>query len=89
MLAFCAFWTLVGSFLAPGARLHDFLNLYAGASLARDGVFAQMHVPEVQLERERAYAPLLQELVPFVRPPFYGLVLSTMAWLTTTSPGRA
>lgn len=81
VLAFCAFWTLVGSFLAPGARLHDFLNLYAGASLARDGVFAQMHVPEVQLLREREYAPLLQELVPFVRPPFYALFLAPLGWL--------
>ena len=35
VMAFCAFWTLLGSILAPGARLHDFLNLYAGASLAR------------------------------------------------------
>lgn len=81
VLAFCAFWTLLGSILVPGARLHDFLNLYAGASLARDGVFAGMHVPEVQLQREREYAPQLKELVPFVRPPFYALFLAPLAWL--------
>ena len=81
VLAFCAFWTLLGSILVPGARLHDFLNLYAGASLARDGVFAGMHVPEVQLQREQEYAPRLPELVPFVRPPFYALLLTPLAWL--------
>ena len=81
VLAFCAFWTLLGSILVPGARLHDFLNLYTGASLARDGVFAGMHGPEVQLQREREYAPQLKELVPFVRPPFYALFLAPLAWL--------
>jgi hypothetical protein len=81
VLGFCAFWTLLGSILVPGARLHDFLNLYTGASLARDGVFAGMHVPEVQLLREREYVPQLKELVPFVRPPFYGLLLAPLAWL--------
>ena len=39
VLAFCAFWILLGSIVVPGARLHDFLNLYTGASLARDGDF--------------------------------------------------
>jgi Glycosyltransferase family 87 len=81
VMAFCAFWTLLGSILIPGARFHDFLNLYAGASLARDGVFASMHAPEVQLQRESEYAPQLPEVVPFVRPPFYALLLAPMAWL--------
>jgi hypothetical protein len=65
----------------PGARVHDFLNLYTGASLARDGVFAGMHVPEVQLQREQEFAPHVRELVPFVRPPFYALLLTPLAWL--------
>jgi len=81
VLAFCAFWTLLGSILVQGARLHDFLNLYTGAALARDGVFAGMHTPEVQLQREQEYVPQLKELIPFVRPPFYALLLAPMAWL--------
>ncbi len=67
--------------VVPAARQHDFLNLYAGASLARDGIFAGMHVPEVQLLREQDYVPELPELVPFVRPPFYALFLIPLAWL--------
>lgn len=81
VIAFSAFWTLLGSVLIPGARLHDFLNLYAGASLARDGVFGAMHSPEVQIQREREYAPQLPEVIPFVRPPFYALLLAPLAWL--------
>lgn len=81
VLAFCAFWTMLGSIVLPGAKVHDFLNLYAGASLARDGVFAAMHVPEVQLHREQEYVPRIPELVPFVRPPFYALLLAPLAWL--------
>ena len=81
VIAFSAFWVLLGSILIPGARYHDFLNLYTGASLARDGVFESMHSPEVQLQREREYAPKLPEVIPFVRPPFYALLLTPMAWL--------
>jgi hypothetical protein len=81
VLAFCALWIMLGSMVVSAARLHDFLNLYTGASLARDGAFATMHMPEIQLEREREYAPQLPELVPFVRPPFYALLLAPLAWL--------
>jgi hypothetical protein len=81
VLAFCALWIMLGSMVVSAARLHDFLNLYTGASLARDGDFATMHMPEIQLEREREYAPQLPELVPFVRPPFYALLLAPLAWL--------
>ncbi len=81
VIAFSAFWVLLGSFLVTMARAHDFLNLYTGASLARDGVFAGMHVPEVQLQREQEYVPGIPELVPFVRPPFYALFLTPLAWL--------
>jgi hypothetical protein len=81
VIAFCAFWILLGSIVVPMARMHDFLNLYTGASLARDGVFAAMHVPEVQLQREQEYDPQIPELVPFVRPPFYALFLTPLAWL--------
>jgi Glycosyltransferase family 87 len=81
VLAFCAFWTLLGSILVPGARWNDFLNLYTGASLAREGVFAGMHVPAVQLQREQDYAPQIRELIPFVRPSFYALLLAPLAWM--------
>jgi hypothetical protein len=81
VLSFCAFWTLLGAIVAPGAKLHDFLNLYTGATLARDGAFTEMHVPEVQIQRERQFVPGLPELVPFVRLPFYAFLLTPLAWM--------
>src|SRR5271168_3687871 len=81
VLAFCLVWVALGSLIAPGARKHDFLNLYTGASLALDGNFAHMHSPQVQFERERRFVPELKDLVPFVRPPFYALILAPLALL--------
>lgn len=81
VLAFCAVWVMLGSVIVPGARKHDFLNLYTGASLALEGNFAHLHSPEVQLDRERQIVPELPALVPFVRPPFYALLLAPLALL--------
>ncbi|MGH9546380.1 MAG: glycosyltransferase family 87 protein, partial [Terriglobales bacterium] len=65
--------------VVESSRKHDFLNLYAGASLALDGNFQRLHDPAVQLERERRFVPDLDALVPFVRPPFYAAVLAPLA----------
>jgi alpha-1,2-mannosyltransferase len=79
VLAFCLIWVGLGSVIVPGARKHDFLNLYTGASLALDGNFAHLHSPQVQFARERQFVPELPTLVPFVRPPFYALLLAPLA----------
>lgn len=80
VIAFCALWTLLGSMVVPEARLHDFLSFYTGASLARDGVFHRMYLPDVQLQHQREYAQL-PDLVPYIRPPFYALLLAPLAWI--------
>ena len=59
VLGFSVLWIALGTQIIPGARKHDFLNLYTGASLALDGNFAHMHSPDVQLARERQYVPAL------------------------------
>jgi alpha-1,2-mannosyltransferase len=79
VLGFCLIWVALGSIIVPGARKHDFLNLYTGASLALEGNFAHLHSPVVQLARERQFVPSLPTLVPFVRPPFYALLLAPLA----------
>jgi hypothetical protein len=79
VLAFCLIWVGLGSVIVPGARKHDFLNLYTGASLALEGNFAHLHSPQVQFARERQFVPELPTLVPFVRPPFYALLLAPLA----------
>lgn len=81
VLAFCLIWVGLGSVIVPGARRHDFLNLYTGASLALEGNFAHLHSPQVQFHREREFVPELRTLVPFVRPSFYALLLAPLALL--------
>lgn len=72
-------WIFLGLMVRSAALHHDFLNLYTGASLARDGQFAQLHSETVQLARERAIMPETTVLVPFVRPGFYAAVLAPLA----------
>lgn len=76
-----AMWIALGSLILPSARSHDFLNLYIGASLAREGHFADLHDPALQLARERRIFPHLPSLVPFVRPGFYAALLMPLALL--------
>jgi hypothetical protein len=79
VLAFSLVWISMGSLITPGAKKHDFLNLYTGAFLALDGKFAAMHDVDVQLQRERQFVPSTDALVPFVRPSFYALLLAPLA----------
>jgi hypothetical protein len=79
VVSFSLVWISFGSMITPGAKKHDFLNLYTGASLALDGKFAAMHDVDVQLQRERQFVPTTDALVPFVRPSFYALLLAPLA----------
>lgn len=86
ILGCCILWTAFGSQIVAGARKHDFLNLYTGASLALDGNFAQLYDPGVQLERERRFVPELGALgalctAAFLRSP-------ACAACTDTVPAR-
>ncbi len=81
VIGMCVFWTMLGSRTIDAARSHDFLNIYTGASLALEGRFADLHDPEVQLEREHRIYPQLATLVPFVRPTVYAALLAPLALL--------
>ena len=61
------------------ARQHDFLNIYTGSSLAREGRFAELHDQQVQLSREQELLPETSELIPFVRPAFYAALLAPLS----------
>ncbi len=72
-------WVFLGVMVKPLALRHDFLSLYTGASLARDGQFYRLHSPDVQLARERAIVPQTTVLVPFIRPTFYAALLARLS----------
>lgn len=81
-LLFVLFWLALGSMVAEIAKRHDFLNLYVGAKLAGEGRFAELHDPDVQFGLERQLSDAVPELVPFVRPHFYALLLAPLSWLS-------
>lgn len=72
-------WLALLPTLGPEGRQQDFLNLYTGARLARDGQWAQLHDPALQLRYEQQVMPARNVLVPFVRPHVYALFLSPLA----------
>ena len=79
------FWIAQGVGTLGMAYSHDFLNLYTGASLAAEGRFSELHDVDAQFDRERELVGEVEEVVPFVRPHFYALVLAPLAWLPYTT----
>lgn len=75
---FVAIWVAFGSTLVESAKDRDFLNLYVGATLAQEGRFSELHDQAAQLAVQQRHTPEATQLWPFVRPPFYALLLS---WL--------
>ncbi|MBI4889203.1 MAG: DUF2029 domain-containing protein [Acidobacteria bacterium] len=74
-------WTGLGSVTYNTGKYQDFLNIYTGARLARDGQWAQMHDPALQLRYEQQVVPDRKVLVPFVRPHAYALLLMPLSAL--------
>ncbi len=80
-VCFAIFWLLLGAKMIDIGPRHDFLSLYTGASLALDGRFQDLYDQDTQLRREQRLVPGTQELIPFIRPPFYALLISPLALL--------
>lgn len=79
--AILAFYITLGAGSVKHGRDQDFLNLYTGAVLARDGRLHELHDPGVQLAVEQSIKPGRTYLVPFVRPHFYAAALRPLASL--------
>jgi hypothetical protein len=77
-LVFMAFYVVLGTQVADGARRNDFLNLYTGATMASEGRWTDLHTAERQHEIERRYRDVTP-VRPFVRPAFYAAILSPIA----------
>jgi hypothetical protein len=75
-VVFTLFYGVLASSLVPASMHSDFLNLYTGASLARDGQFSQLHDPDVQFAREKELFPAVGFVWPFVRPHVYAAFLA-------------
>ena len=79
-LVFAALYALFGVHLAETARTHDFLNLYTGGRMGFEGRWDDLHDPAAQLQVEQRYRGV-DPLRPFVRPPFYAVLLAPVGAL--------
>jgi hypothetical protein len=76
------FWVIQGFGAIERAWEHDFLNIYTGSTLARQGRFAELHARDAQRQVQQRLVPSVEELVPFVRPHFYALALAPLSSLS-------
>lgn len=79
--ALLGFFVILGLGMVEEGRDQDFLNMYTGAVLAREGRFSELHDPTAQWAVERAVVPDKEKLVPFVRPHVYAALLAPLARL--------
>ncbi len=78
---FSALWLVLGWHVQDQAQSHDFLSLYSGAYMTSHGQAAHLYEPAAQWAVEKKLAPSNVDLVPFIRPPFYALLLSPLGRL--------
>ena len=79
VVALCVFWVGLGSLMVDNSREHDFVSFYVGSSLALEGRFADLYDRNVQFGRQKEIAPTKDQLVPYVRPPFYLAALAPLS----------
>ena len=79
VVTLCVFWVGLGSLMVDKSREHDFVSFYVGSSLALEGRFAVLYDRDVQFGRQKEVAPTKDQLVPYVRPPFYLAALAPLS----------
>ena len=75
----CVFWAGLGSLIVNHSREHDFVSFYVGSTLALEGNFSSLYDRDVQFTRQKEAAPNKDQLVPYVRPPFYLALLAPLS----------
>jgi hypothetical protein len=78
---FSALWLVLGWRIQDQAKSHDFLSFYSGAYLTSHGMASRLYDPAAQFALQKRLAPSNVELVPFIRPPFYAILLSPLGML--------
>ena len=78
---FSLVWLVLGRSALDQARAHDFLSFYTGGWMLAHGRTAALYEPAAQLAAQRQWSGPTAALVPFIRPPFYALLLAPLGWL--------
>jgi len=77
----CVFWLYLGSLSLDQARRHDFLSFYTGAWMVAHGHAVELYQPAVQLAFQHSVTHTTASLAPYIRPPFYALLLAPLGLL--------
>ena len=70
------------SLLYSKARHHDFLSFYTGATLIRQASVEDLYDQELQFRTQQELVPTNSELIPFIRPVYYALLLVPLSLLS-------
>jgi hypothetical protein len=76
------FWGILGGPILVHFYNNDFLCYYIGGTLAREGRFADLYRPDAQMEVQHRVAPGVMEPRPYVRPPWFALVLAPLTYFS-------
>ena len=82
VVIFCGFWIVQGTLAYFDARHHDFLSFYTGSTLVRQARFENLYDQELQLRTQQELVPTNSELIPFIRPVYYALLLAPLSLLS-------
>lgn len=75
------FYAAVCAPVLPYSAKHDFLSFYTGATVARGGDFHCLYDLEFQAAQQDRIVPGIQNIAPYLRPPFYAVLLIPLSLL--------
>jgi hypothetical protein len=74
-----AFFGVICAPVFPHGRQHDFLSFYTGAQIARSGDYSFLYDLARQGSVQRSVVPGREVVVPYIRPPFYAMLLAPLS----------
>jgi hypothetical protein len=81
VVLFASWYLVMGWSVAPSGLRGDFTSSYMGASLVREGHLDRLYDYGTQAQWWRSHTSRDRVLVPYVRPPFYAVIVSPLAAL--------
>ena len=75
------FWVVQGTLTYQRARHHDFLSFYTGATLIGRGEAENLYDLDAQRPIQESLAPANEDVIPFIRPSYYALLLAPLSLL--------
>ncbi len=75
------FWVVQGTLTYQRARHHDFLSFYTGATLIRQAQAKDLYDLGAQRLIQESLTPANEDVVPFIRPSYYALILAPLSFL--------